>query len=52
MNTSYSTTIHFGRIWWINEFGELTGYSLVRVHYIGTGKLWWIKRFVDKAMTD
>ena len=29
----------------INEFGGLTGYSLVLVHYIGTGKLWWIKRF-------
>ena len=24
------------RIWWINEFGGLTGYSLVLVHYIGT----------------
>ena len=33
----------FQRIWWINEFGGLTGYSLVLVHYIDTGKLWWIK---------
>ena len=23
----------FDRIWWINEFGGLTGYSLVLVHY-------------------
>ena len=30
----------FQRIWWINELGGLTGYSLVLVHYIGTGKLW------------
>ena len=27
------------------EYGRLTGYSLVLVHYIGTGKLWQIKRF-------
>ena len=26
-------------------FGGLTGYSLVLVHYIGTGKLWRIERF-------
>ena len=45
VNTRYSTTIHFQRIWWINEFGRITGYSLVLVHYIGTGKLWQIKRF-------
>ena len=24
----------FQRIWWINEFGVLTGYSLVLVHYV------------------
>ena len=29
-------------IWWIEEFGRLTGYSLILVHHIGTGKLWWI----------
>ena len=40
-----SATIHFQRIWRINNFGRLTGYSLVLVHYIGTGKLWWIERF-------
>ena len=44
-NTHYYATIPFQRIWWINEFGGLTRYSLVLVHYIGTGKLWWIKRF-------
>ena len=27
------------------EFGGLTGYSLILVHYIGTGNLWQIKRF-------
>ena len=26
-------------------FGGLTGYSLVGVHFIGTGRLWQIKRF-------
>ena len=35
----------FQRIWWINRFGRLTGYSLVLVHYIGIGKLCQIKRF-------
>ena len=34
--------IRFQTIWWINEFGGLTGYSLVLVHYSGTGKLWQI----------
>ena len=38
----------FQRIWWINKFGGLTGYSLVLVHYIGTGKLWCI--LVDKVV--
>ena len=34
-------------------FGRLTGYSLVLVHYIGTGKSWWIKKgLVDKAVSD
>ena len=42
---SESAAIHFRKIWWINEFGGLTGYSLVLVHYIGTGKLWRIKKF-------
>ena len=28
-----------------NEFGRLTGYSLVCVHYIGTENLWQIKKF-------
>ena len=27
------------------EYGGLTGYSLVLVHYIGTEKLWQIKGF-------
>ena len=45
VNTHLSATIRFQRIWRINEFGGLTGYSLVLEHYIGTGKLWWIKRF-------
>ena len=45
VNTRLSTAICFQRIWWINEFGGLTGCSLVLVHYIGTGKLWWVKRF-------
>ena len=35
----YSEFHSFSKIWWINEFGELTGYTLVLVHYIGTGKL-------------
>ena len=52
VNARESTTIPFRGIWWIHEFGGLTGYSLVLVHYVGTGKLWWIKRFVDKAMAD
>ena len=34
-----STAIRFQRISWINEFGGLTGYSLVLVHYIGTGNV-------------
>ena len=29
----------------INEFGGLTGYLLLLVHYIGHEKLWQIKRF-------
>ena len=45
VNTHFSTTIRFQRIWLINEFGGLTGYLLVLVHYIGTGKLWQIRRF-------
>ena len=45
VNTCQSAAIHFHRIWWINEFGKLSGYSLVLVHYIGIGKLWRIKRF-------
>ena len=45
MNTRESAAIRFQRIWWINEFGGLTGYSLVLAYYIGTGKLWRIKRF-------
>ena len=44
-HTVNTAAICFQRIWWINEFGGLTGYSLVLVHYIGTGKLWRIKRF-------
>ena len=42
----------------IDEFGRLTGCSLVLVHYIGTEKLWQIKRFgrlrglADKAVAD
>ena len=45
MNTHYFTTICFQRIWWINGFGGLTAYSLVLVHYIGSGKLWQIENF-------
>ena len=45
VNTRQSAAICFQRIWRINKFGRLTGYSLVLVHYIGTGKLWRIKRF-------
>ena len=45
VNSCQSTAIHFLQIWWVNKFGGLTGYSLVLVHYIGTGKLWRIKRF-------
>ena len=26
----------------INEFGELTGYSFVPVHYTSIGELWWV----------
>ena len=33
------------RIWWINEVGGITGYSLVLVHHIGTEKVWQIKKF-------
>ena len=29
-------------MWWINKFGELARYTLVLVHYIGTGRMWWI----------
>ena len=35
-------------IWWMNSFGVLTGYSLVLVHYIGTGKLWQIRSLPDQ----
>ena len=45
VNTHLSAAICFQRIWWVDKFGRLTGYSLVLVHYIGTGKLWLIKRF-------
>ena len=45
VNTHLSATIRFQRIWRINEFGGLTGYSLVLEHCIGARKLWWIKRF-------
>ena len=44
-NTRLFTAICFQRIWWISKFGGLTRYSLVLVHFIGTGKLWQIKRF-------
>ena len=30
-------------IWRLNEFGELTGYSIVLVHYNDAGKLYWIE---------
>ena len=36
--TEESVAIRFQRIWWINTFGRLTGYSLVLVHYIDDGK--------------
>ena len=45
VKTRKFAAICFQRILWINKFGRLTGYSLVLVHYIGTGKLWGIKRF-------
>ena len=37
---------------WINEFGGLTGYSLVLVQYIGTGKLQSVKGLLAKAVGD
>ena len=47
--SEYSLIHHnlFLKIWWIDEFGGLTGCALVLVYYIGTGKLcrieqWWI----------
>ena len=53
MNTQ-SATIRFQRIklWWINEFGSLTGYSLVLVHYIGTGNCGGLKGLGDKVVAD
>ena len=47
-----SIAIDFQRIWWINKFGGLTGYSLVLVHYIGTGNCGGLKGLADKAVTD
>ena len=49
MNTGQSAAIYIQRIWWINEFGRLTGYSLVLV-FIGTGncgglKFGWIRQW-------
>ena len=35
----------FLKMWLINKFGGLTGYSLLIVEYVGTGKLCWMKRF-------
>ena len=52
VNTRLSPVICFQRIWWINGFGRLTGYSLVLVQYIGTGKLWQIKNLADEAVAD
>ena len=44
-------TICLQRLWWINVFRGLIGYSLVRTYlyitYIGTGK-----GLVDKAVAD
>ena len=37
---SFSKNMVDKQVWWINWI-----YSLVLVHYIGTGKLWQIKRF-------
>ena len=34
VNTNLSAAIYFQGIWWITEFGRLSGYSLVLVHYI------------------
>ena len=34
------------------EYGGLTGYSLVLVHYLGTGKLLRIKCLADTAVVD
>ena len=42
----------FKKIWWIYEFGGLTGYSLVFVHYIGTGKCGGLKGLADKEVVD
>ena len=45
VNSCQFTGIRFLQFWWVKKFGGLTGYSLVLVHYIGTGILWQIKRF-------
>ena len=45
VNIRQSAVICFQRIWQIKRFSGLTTYSLVLVHYIGTGKLRRIKRF-------
>ena len=52
VNTYWSATIRFQRNWWIDEFGGLSGYSLVLVHYIGTGKHGGLKGLMDKVMAD
>ena len=38
-------TIHFQRIWWINEYGRLTG-----CHWYL--EMWWKKGLADKAVVD
>ena len=44
--TTISAAIRFQRIWLINEFGGLTGYSLVLVHCIGLTRIYCIQIYV------
>ena len=47
VNFCLSAAICFWKIWWIIEFGGLTGYSLVLANNVDTGKI-----VVDKVVVD
>ena len=42
----------FKKIWWINEFGRLTRYTLLIVDFIGTRKCGILKGWTDDVVVD